>query len=247
MGDHAAGDVASRLAASSIRSYMRESLQSPGSTAFSTFDDAVSPITNLLGGAVSHANRVIFREARQRPVFAGMGTTVVGLLIRGQVASIAHVGDSRLYLIRNRNIDCLTIDHSIEVAWNAPDLVDRDTTKRSRRTSALTRAVGVADSVEVELSETPLLQGDVLILCSDGLTGEVTPDAMLETVLARNAPEPIAEHLVSLAKTAGERGNVTALVLTIHAGTSLTLWDRIRQRFRHSPPSTTISKENFHA
>lgn len=247
MGGHAAGEVASRLATDSIRSYMQEHLQAPGSTACSTYDDAVSPIANLLGGAIGHANRVIFREARQRPVFAGMGTTVVGLLIRGQVASIAHVGDSRLYLIRNRDIDCLTIDHSLEVARNAPNLVDDGKTKRSYGTSVLTRAVGVADSVAVDLSETPLLAGDVLILCSDGLTCDVTPEAILETVLARNAPRPIAEHLVSLAKTAGGRDNITALVLTIHAGTSRTLWDRIRQRFRHHPPSTTISKENSYA
>jgi serine/threonine protein phosphatase PrpC len=120
-------------------------------------------------------------------------------------------------------------------------------TDRPRRTSVLTRAVGVADAVEVDLSEAPLMPGDVLLLCSDGLTREVTPDAILETVIDRKTPQPIAEQLMSLAKAAGGRDNITVLILSVHAGTAPTVWDRIRQRVRSHTISMKVSKENSHA
>jgi protein phosphatase len=107
--------------------------------------------------------------------------------------------------------------------------------------------VGIADSVEVELFEAPLMPGDVLILCSDGLTREVPPDVILDTVIDRKTPQPIAEHLLSLAIAAGGRDNITVLVLTVQAGTVPTLWNRIRQSFRSHTISMTISKENSHA
>ena len=98
-------DAGGRIAADSICSYLRDASDTPGSPPGAPSDESVSPITNRLGGAIRHANRVIHREALQRPVYAGMGTTVVATLIRGQVASVAHVGDSRLYLMRGRRLD----------------------------------------------------------------------------------------------------------------------------------------------
>jgi protein phosphatase len=246
MGGHAAGEVASRLAADSICSYLRGGSDAPDSPHSAQSDESISPITNQLGGAIRYANRVILHEALQRPACAGMGTTVVATLIRGRVASVAHVGDSRLYLVRDQCLDCLTTDHSMEVERNRLDLFD-GRTDRPRRTSVLTRAVGVADSVEVDLSEAPLMPGDVLLLCSDGLTREVTPHAILETVIDRKTPQPIAEQLMSLAKAAGGRDNITVLILSVHAGTAPTVWDRIRQRVRSHTISMKISKENSHA
>ena len=246
MGGHAAGDIASRIAADSICSYLRDASDAPGSPPCAPSDESVSPITNRLGGAIRHANRVIHREALQRPACAGMGTTVVATLIHGQVASVAHVGDSRLYLMRGRRLDRLTTDHSMEIEGDRLDSFDGKA-DRPRRTSVLTRAVGIADSVEVELFEAPLMPGDVLLLCSDGLTREVTPDAMLKTVIDRKTPQSIAEQLMSLAKAAGGRDNITVLVLAVQAGTAPTLWDRIRQCVRRHTISMTISKENSHA
>lgn len=247
MGGHAAGDIASLLAADSICSYLRDTLNRPDSPSSAPSDESLSSITNRLGGAILHANRVIHREALQHPSCAGMGTTVVATLIRRQVASVAHVGDSRLYLVRDQRLDCLTTDHSIEVDRNHLDLGDGDRIDGHSRSSLLTRAVGVADSVEVELSEAPLMPGDVLLLCSDGLTREVTPNAILETVIQRKTPQSIAEQLMSLAKAAGGRDNITVLILSVHAGTAPTLWDRVRQCVgRHIMPMT-ISKENAHA
>lgn len=241
MGGHAAGDIASRLAADSICSYLRGEPDAPDSPPATPFDESISPITNRLGGAIRHANRMIHHEALQRPACAGMGTTVVATVIRGRVASVAHVGDSRLYLVRNRCLDCLTTDHSMEVERNRLDPCGGGKTDAPRRTSVLTRAVGVADSVEVDLSEAPLMPGDVLLLCSDGLTREVTPDTILETVIDRKTPQPIAEQLMSLAKAAGGRDNITVLILSVHAGTGPTLWDRIRQRVRSHTISMKIS------
>lgn len=247
LGGHAAGDIASRLAADSICSYLRDAPDGPGSAADAPSDESVSPVTNRLGGAIRYANRVIHCEARQRLACAGMGTTVVAVVIHDQVASIAHVGDSRLYLVRDRRLDCLTRDHSAEIERTRLDSSGSGTIEGSRRTSVLTRAVGIANSVEVELSEIPLMPGDVLLLCSDGLTREVMPDAILETMIDRKTPQPIAERLLSLAKAAGGRDNITVIVLAIQAATTPTLWDRIRRHVRRHPLSMTISKENSHA
>ncbi|MEX5213927.1 MAG: protein phosphatase 2C domain-containing protein [Nitrospiraceae bacterium] len=247
MGGHAAGDIASRLAADSICSYLRHMPEGLDRRAGAPCDESVSPVTSRLNSAIRYANRVIHGEGLHRPACVGMGTTVVAVLIHDQVASIAHVGDSRLYLVRDRRLDCLTTDHTVEAErsrWNGADTRQTDD---PRCTSPLTRAVGIADSVEVELSEAPLMPGDVLLLCSDGLTREVTTDAILQTVLDRQMPQPIAEHLLSLAKSAGGRDNITILALSVQTELPPTVWDRIRRCFCHHTMSVTMNKENPNA
>jgi protein phosphatase len=114
-----------------------------------------------------------------------MGTTVVAALLREEVLAIAHVGDSRLYLVRNGTIQALTTDHSWIAEQILKGFITEEETERSPRRHIVTRALGVENSVDVELTEVPVQGGDVVLLCSDGLTRGVRPIDILHLLIGR--------------------------------------------------------------
>ena len=179
MGGGNAGEVASALAIEAIHSHLVEAVQHADLPLIGSCDATVSAPANRLASAIRAANDVVHRESWSKPDYVGMGTTVVAGLLHEDVLAIAHVGDSRLYLIRNGTIQSLTTDHSWVVEQMLKGFITKEEAERSPRRNIVTRALGVEDNVDVELTEIPIKSGDMLLLCSDGLTRSVPPNDIL--------------------------------------------------------------------
>jgi protein phosphatase len=241
LGGHNAGEVASHLAPQAIQDHLLHTREDPSLPIIGGYDDTVSLNTNRLGAAIRFANEVILEQSFVRPECAGMGTTVVAAWVTGPVLSIAHLGDSRLYLIRRGTIQPLTTDHSWVHEQVRQGLMTEEEAERSPKRHVITRALGIAFDPEVELAELPLLQGDRLVLCSDGLTRGVTPHAILQAAAKEDHPQRLTEHLVALANEAGGEDNVTVIVVSILFERQPSLWERLKARWFSSSTRSTPS------
>lgn len=212
MGGHAGGDVASRIAVESV------------ATALSKLDlpragwQAQHKRERLLSRAIQEANEAIRREARTRPELIGMGTTLVVLTIVEDPqlhATVAHVGDSRAYLLRERTLLQLTRDHTlVEEALRQGYLTVEEAQMHPYR-HVLSRALGVETEVEPDISTFPLQPDDLLLLCTDGLTKMLDNDRILEILLrSRHAPDCACRALVNEANRLGGEDNITAIVIS---------------------------------
>ena len=201
MGGAKAGNIASEMA---VEIFMEE-LQKD------FYAQSVTDVQILC--AVKAGNRRIYEKARSDPAYEGMGTTLVAAVSDGSRVTVANVGDSRCYLIRDGSIQQLTKDHSV-----VEDMVDRgeieraDAWKHPRR-NYITRALGAEDQVECDLFYRDLEMGDVLLLCSDGLSGVVNPQELLFEIVYGGELETAAERMVDIALERGAPDNVTALIL----------------------------------
>lgn len=229
MGGHTAGEVASGLAVEVIQKYLMERRQDTRATVMRDYDASFLSQTNRLAGAIRVANHVVHCEAQQRIEYARMGTTVVSALISGQVLSFAHVGDSRLYLIRDRTIRLLTRDHSLVMEQIRDGLLTEEEAERSAQRHIVTRALGSEATVDVELGELPMLNGDVLLLCSDGLTRGVPSRDIVRAVQDHPDLQTAAEVLIALANAAGGEDNTTVILVGYHTHRRPPLWHRIRE------------------
>jgi len=218
LGGRNAGEVASRLAVEVIQKHVREAWRDANLPMVGAYDRQFSPLTNRLGSAIRLANQAIRDAAKNQPDQEGMGTTVVSAMLNGQVLSVAHVGDSRMYLIRGDTIEPLTADHSLVAEQVRLGLLTEEEAERSPQQSIITRALGIDDAVDVELDEVPLAQGDVLLLCSDGLTRGVKPAAILDVVRRERDPQAAAERLVKLANAAGGLDITTVILVSVRHG-----------------------------
>ncbi len=215
MGGHRAGDVASKMATHTIANFFK-STEAEDSTWPFSFDPHLSVDENRLVTGIKLANRKIFEASVRHREVHGMGTTVVGLLFskdRHRVY-IAHVGDSRAYRIRNGEITQLTRDHSLLNDWL---LVEPDMTEEQREElpkNVITRALGIQNSIAVEMTPDEPEPGDVYLLCSDGLNGMIVDDMILDLVMeAGGDMEMAAERLVRAANDHGGEDNITVVTV----------------------------------
>jgi protein phosphatase len=203
MGGYNAGEVASSLAVQSIAACLRE-------------DDAATlgqgDDLDLLARAVAAANAAILALAARRPECLGMGTTVALARIAGSRLTYAHVGDSRVYLMRGERLARLTRDHSVGQAMIDAGISGSAPLRRASLRGVLTRALGVERSVQADFGVLALEAGDVLLLCSDGLTDLVSDDAIAACLRQGGGSAARAQSLVQVALEAGGTDNVTALV-----------------------------------
>ena len=218
MGGHRAGDVASKLATETISEFFRSTAQDDVTWPFH-FDANLSEEENRLLTGIRVANRQIFERSTRSREYHGMGTTVVGAMFsprKGRMY-IGHVGDSRCYRIRGGQIQQLTRDHSLfnDYLLAMPDLTEEQ--RRELPKNVITRALGMQDQVAVDLQNDEAQAGDVYVLCSDGLSGMVTDEEILQ-IVAGAAPSNMQEAPKQLIARANERGgedNVTAVVIAI--------------------------------
>ncbi|MFN8524111.1 MAG: Stp1/IreP family PP2C-type Ser/Thr phosphatase [Chloroflexota bacterium] len=201
MGGHAAGEVASRMAVETARDvFYNVEAESAGLA---------------LAQAIRVANHEIYVAGEDDPSRNHMGSTMTALVIQGDAAVVAHVGDSRCYLLQDGAIRQVTRDHS----WVAEQVEAGTLTAEEARThprrNVITRALGLRPDVEVEVYTEPLAAGTVLVLCSDGLHGLVT-DQEINTIASSLAPQLAAERLVDLANERGGPDNISAIV--VHMG-----------------------------
>jgi len=206
MGGHAAGEIASQLAASTIEGMLvREA--SP---------DANVP--EILRLAAEEANQRVFEAQRQDRALSGMGSTLTVLFFRGEKYYIAHVGDSRAYRLRNGSLDQLTRDHSLVWHLYENGVLRKSDLSTHPQKNLITRSVGSHPQVEIDLEQGEACEGDIFLLCSDGLTDGVTDDGIRGILNARlSQPQQMADLLVDAANLAGGPDNITVVVVRIAA------------------------------
>jgi PPM family protein phosphatase len=215
MGGEAHGEVASQLAVQTILTHCRQAENSRTTPMFGESSPDVSERTNRLVSAIHLANRKVFETAAANPEQKGMGATIVAAWIDAQRLSIAHVGDSRVYLLRAGSMEQLTADHSLVAEKVRVGILTPQEADASEMQSVLTRAVGTNSVVEVDTDEQALLVGDFVLLCSDGLTRMVTDPEIASTLLTSTSAQESADRLVDLANDNGGVDNVTVIVLQV--------------------------------
>jgi protein phosphatase len=219
MGGHAAGEVASRLAVETIHEWMGKYLSGADAATAGPAAPAGSAEANFLLSSIRLANRIIFDSAKDRPEYAGMGTTVVAVLARGDRFVLAHVGDSRIYRIRRDDISQISRDHSFVQEQVDSGMMSATEAHQSQYRHMITRALGLKESVDVDLTEQPACPGDVLLLCSDGLSDLLDDEDMLAAVRAHaDNLDEACRALVDRANSKGGDDNITVLVVQAQAG-----------------------------
>lgn len=212
MGGHAAGEVASALAVDAIRDVLLGAHDPDETRLDRAAPDTEEAIRERLRYATNQASLRIRRAALDNPAHTGMGTTVCVLMVDDDLAHIAHVGDSRIYLLRDGRLQRLTRDHTV-----VQQEIDagRLTPKLARivpHKNILTQSVGYHGPVEPDTATRPVRDGDVFIICSDGLTDPLDDEQI--TALCRDTPvDQLAEKLTRSALEAGADDNVTTVVI----------------------------------
>jgi PPM family protein phosphatase len=215
MGGEAHGEVASAMAVETISKYCQEPKTDSGVTMAGDTEETWSEKTKQLRNAVVQANFQIYSAAQKNLEQRGMGATVTVLWIDGARLSIAHVGDSRAYLLRNGNLQQLTNDHSLVAEQVRRGILTPQQASESDMQSVLLRALGAHADVEVDVDETEIFPRDVLLLCSDGLTRMVTEPEIAGSLQAAADAESAAQKLVELANERGGLDNVTVIVARV--------------------------------
>lgn len=213
MGGHAAGEIASRIAVDSITEFILHTKEDDGTWPHA-YDEHFRRSTNRLMAALRMANTRVLEAMRKDARLRGMGTTVVAALADDETVSVAHVGDSRAYLIRDGQLSRITNDHSwVFEQVQAGMLTEAEAEKHPLR-NVITRALGGALQVTPDASEIEAKSGDVVLLCSDGLTGMVPESEILRIVTANDSDlEQACRQLIDAANERGGLDNVTAVLV----------------------------------
>jgi protein phosphatase len=212
MGGRAAGEVASALAVNTLIEYFRAGGRDVSTSGRKT-DDSDTP--TALADAIAFANDQIFQAAANIPTQSGMGSTIVAALWCGDTVSIAHVGDSRIYLIRRHQIQQLTTDHSLVMEEVRSGLMSMEEARYSGIQNIILRALGAEDTVQPDLATIPVESQDMLLLTTDGLVRHVEDARILELVESASTLEEACDLLIQSAKDAGGNDNVTCLMIRV--------------------------------
>jgi len=216
MGGEAHGEVASALAVETIVKSCMDPLDS-GATLVGNSEPTWGEKTKRLTSAVHLANKNIYDAAEANPEQHGMGATLTAAWIEGSKLSIAHVGDSRAYLLRSGNLQQLTSDHSLVAEQVRRGILTAAEAEESEMQSVLLRALGALPDIEVDTEEHILFARDILMLCCDGLTRMVTEPEIAGTLQAEIDPTKAAEKLIALANERGGVDNITVIVVRVGA------------------------------
>ncbi|MBT7226486.1 MAG: Stp1/IreP family PP2C-type Ser/Thr phosphatase [Gammaproteobacteria bacterium] len=209
MGGHKAGEIAAHMAVKFVLDKLRKFVLQENSVSITG-----SQLLEFVSNTISSSNAEIYSAQEAEEAYKGMGTTIVATVVIGSQIYVGHVGDSRLYLYRNRTVQRLTKDHSL-----VQDLIDRGFyTEREARSASVghvvTRALGTRPEVEVDANEEPLKAYDLLLLCSDGLTDMVS-DWQIAEVIDENIAdlEVAAKKLIALANHYGGKDNISVILM----------------------------------
>jgi protein phosphatase len=221
MGGHASGEVAANLAAEVVAEFYDLTRADESAPWPCKPDDALSYDENRLIAAIKLANKRIVQASAHDPKKKHMGTTVVAVQFvedeeGGPLALVAHVGDSRVYLFRNRKLKRITIDHSLVEEWLRRGKITKDQAKQYEHKNAIIRALGMEKQVEVEMALHQPHEGDTFLLCSDGLSNMVAHEDIEAILRESQTLQEAADWLVDAANTNGGKDNVTAVLAQYH-------------------------------
>ncbi len=240
LGGHRGGEVASKMAVDLVGQLVLDGGEEPPAR---------------LRHAIIRANDEIFKAARKDHTLDGMGTTIVCLLLTGEGRSyVAHVGDSRLYRLRAKRIDALTEDHSLVATLVREGVLSQEEAREDPRRNQILRALGVRENTEIDVAPVDLRQGDVYLLCSDGLHGLIDDDEIYQIAHRENLSAAlVVERLIEAANNAGGLDNVTCVLAQIpdptpmasFRSTAARLIESIRSFFmRDNPKEKAKAKAN---
>lgn len=201
MGGHVAGEIASKLAVTTVINYIRENC-----------GDATPE--SLLNQAITQANTSVYQMALSKDVFNGMGTTITAVYIEGEIIYWGHVGDSRLYLLRNGDLCQITSDHSLVWELVQSGNITKEEALVHPKRNMLTRAVGTSCLVAVDTGAILWQPGDIVLMCTDGLTNMISEQDIYKLIKSEECDfDSILDQLVAEAKSAGGFDNITAILL----------------------------------
>lgn len=204
MGGHNGGDVASRSAAESIKKYV---------SVHYSFDTDEEKAKNLLFGAMEYANKLVYRRAVKIPQYRGMGTTCDICFVDFDVLYVAHVGDSRVYLYRDGEITQITIDHTLmQELLRKGEITENEISTHPGR-HIITRAVGTEEDVVADFFSLQLQDGDVILMCSDGLTNILSDKGIAKVLLPEGDLDATAKKFIEKANDGGGDDNTTVVLI----------------------------------
>ncbi len=203
MGGHRAGNVASDLAISAAERF------------WNNLDDchslSVEEALEMIRRLILEANQLVLQEAENSRSLRGMGTTLTAGLLCGRHLTIGHIGDSRAYLINDGQIKLLTRDHSLVEELIEAGQVSPEEAHTHPQRHVLTRALGISPDLQVDVKELEVEAGAILLFCTDGLTGLVSDEEILQKCLETSDPHLLAETLINLANSRGGHDNITVV------------------------------------
>lgn len=211
MGGHAGGEIASKLCIEQVIEYLI-----PKEVSTDPENDGLHPdrrVQSILGEAINHASSKIYERALEEPSLKGMGTTATILKLIGRHGYFAHVGDTRLYLVRSGFIYQLTYDHSLVSEQVRAGLLTQEEADAHHLRNVITRSVGYQEEEDVDTAYVKLEDDDIIILCSDGLHGKVTNREIAQITKAHEIDSVI--KLIELANERGGDDNISLVVLKI--------------------------------
>lgn len=211
MGGYNGGEVASDLAVRALDVHLHQH------SAVLATNTASEPIAALLVDSVKRANTAIRDAGAVDPALRGMGTTATSVLFHGERAFVAHVGDSRAYLVRHERIAQLSEDHSLVAQQVRAGLITEEQALKSPYKNIITRSVGIEANVDVDVTIVDVRDGDTFLLCSDGLSGLVS-DEEIRAIVVENFLHRVPDVLVDLANERGGHDNITVVVCHAVAG-----------------------------
>ncbi|GAW91421.1 Stp1/IreP family PP2C-type Ser/Thr phosphatase [Calderihabitans maritimus] len=199
MGGHRAGEVASRLAVTAIKEYLEMA-------------DVSQDPAGKLREAVQRANALIYRYAHKSKQHLGMGTTVTAVLVTDNCLTLAHVGDSRAYLVKQDGIELLTQDHSLVGELVRNGSITEEEARCHPHRNILTRALGTEEQVKVDVMKFPLEKGDLILLCTDGLFNLVSEEEMYRLIRKCHNLKSAVQEMINLGLQRGGYDNITVVL-----------------------------------
>jgi serine/threonine protein phosphatase PrpC len=213
MGGHQAGEVASQLVVDAIHKFYMSNASAPVYTRNEPHDPALSSEANRLRAAIDYANLQVYQASTTHKHYKGMGSTLAVVHFSGNMFIAANVGDSPIYLIHDDAIEMLSVPHTLMAEQSELDPVDRSVFGPELQ-HMLTRGMGVENTVSPDIWESPCFIGDLLVICSDGLSGKLTPEEIRELTSRQNA-DAACRSMVELANQRGGEDNITVIVLQV--------------------------------
>lgn len=231
MGGYSAGEVASNMTTTLMQQGLKKGLEQNPLVNFNhEMNEAI--LTDLLLREIAFTNQSVLQVSRNEPQCAGMGTTLVTAVFHDDTVTVAHIGDSRLYRLRQGHLASITRDHSLLQEQLDAGFITPEEARFSTNRNLVTRALGLDDEVEPDINHYEVQVGDIYLLCSDGLN-DMLDDSEIESILvAMSENLPLAaEHLVQTANDNGGRDNVTVVLVKINQSFALPrgLFARLRQ------------------
>ncbi len=233
MGGHSAGEIASNIAVSvlaeTVRKIADHKLQIPAN-----FLPKLTPTERKILLAANLANAAIYSTAQSSATYRMMGTTLTGVLVEKNCATAVHVGDSRLYLLRNNKIIQITTDHSLAMEHIRRGLLTKQEADHSKIQNILTRAMGIKKNIEFDLLKFPVHEGDILLLCSDGLYKGLNEDQIAAILRAgKNMPlVKLCKQLVHDSNDKDGQDNISCVLVKILPAQKLTFMQRLKKLFK---------------